>query len=650
MFELRHYQQGAIDAVIDHIKKRLSPVCIELATGAGKSLVVAGIANYLTTVAPGKRVLCLAPSKELVVQNHEKYTTWFKEPASIYCSSAGKKDLRHSVIYGSPQTVLKNIPKIARMGISGIIIDEAHGITPTLMAIVDGIRDYLLDNVAINEKVRIIGMTATPYRTGTGYIYAADYTLPEPLHFDENKALNPYFSRLAYRITAGELVQMEYLTPVIVGETALSYDTSGLQKDSLGRFTTASISEAFTGKPTKTLSIIEKVTEYAQQRMGCMIFAATISHAEEIFSMLPPGEAAVVTGKTKTKERDTIINRFKNRQLKYLVNVDVLTTGFDAPHVDLIAILRATESPGLLQQIIGRALRLHPDKETALILDYAENITRHGLEEDIFKPVIETREIKEATLISVECPLCHAVSQKKRRNDPAYDGVNNDRFGNFIIPGTESAVAYAPDGMPTEFTGAVMTVDIKDPSRTDEFGDMEKITMPMPAHYSRRCNNPEAFVVKGVAVPCSHRYSMKICLHCYAENDIAARHCAECKERLVDPNDKLHEMAGIASMMLDGEVKRVKCYQASYVNWTSKAGKESLKAEYGTDIGTVTAWHKMGRAVFGRLARENGMDPELIVDYIQCNHWTRHPKSITVRKKTSGDYTNFEVEGIHFED
>lgn len=648
MFELRSYQQGAIDAAVEHIKRRLSPVCLELATGAGKSLVVAGIAQYLKGVAPTKRVLCLAPSKELVVQNHEKYTTWFQEPASIYCSSAGAKDLRNDIIYASPQTAVKNIATIARMGISGIIVDEAHGITPTLMAIIDGIRDFQINGVAINEKVRVIGMTATPYRTGTGYIYAADYTLPEPLHFDDDKAQNPYFSRLAYRITAGELVQMGYLTPVKVGETDLSYDTSGLETGADGKFTKSSLSLAFDGKRTKTLSIIEKVVEYAQHRMGCMIFAATISHAEEILSMLPEGEAAVVTGKTKTKERDAIIRDFKSRKLKYLVNVDVLTTGFDAPHVDLIAILRATESPGLLQQIIGRALRLHPEKEDALILDYAQNIPRHGLEEDIFKPVIETREIKESSLISVECPACHAVSQKKRRNDPAYDGVKNDRFGNFLIPGTETAVAFGEDGMPTEFTGAVMTVDIKDPSRTDEFGEMEKITMPMPGHYSRRCNNPEAHVIKGVPVPCGHRYSMKICLYCFSENDIAARHCSECKERLVDPNDKLQETAGIAAMMLDGEVKRVRCFQASYVNWTSKAGKESLKAEYGTEIGTITSWHKMGKALFRRLAKENGMDPELIVDYQQCNHWTRHPKSITVRKITSGDYVNFEVEGIHF--
>lgn len=614
---------------------------------SGKSLVVAGIAEFLVKSSPNKRVLCLAPSKELVEQNHEKYTLWFEKPASLYSASTGRKELRNQVIYGSPMTVLNNIEKIARMGISGIIIDEAHGITDTIKAIVDGIRNYAINGDLINEKVRVVGMTATPYRTGTGYIYAADYTLEDVVHFDEDKAIEPYFARLAYRVTAGTLVQRGYLTPVVIGETGTSYDTSGLKLER-GKFSNETVSLAFNGKRTKTLTIIEKVVEYSRDRMGVMIFAATISHAEEILAMLPEGDARIVTGKTKKSEREKIIADYKARKFKFLVNLDVLTTGFDASHVDLIAILRATESPGLLQQIIGRGVRLHPDKKDILLLDFAENISRHGLEKDIFTPIIETREITEASMISVECPLCHAVSQKKRRSDPAYENMKHNRFGNFLIEGTETAVRFNENNEPCEWTGAEMTVSVKDPSSTDDFGEPLKRVLPMPAHYSRRCSNPEHMVIKGVPVPCTHRFSLKICPECYAENDIAARHCTECKCRLVDPNEKLRETAGIANMMLDGEVRRVRCFRAEFAKFTSKKGRDSLKAEYHTEIGVVTGWTHIGKALFKRLAKENGTDPELITDYSQCEHWQMNPKSITVKKKISGDYTNFEIEGIHF--
>lgn len=652
-FTLRPYQQESVDAVVEHIKKRLSPCLLELATGAGKSLIVSAIAKYLKGVAPEKRVLCIAPSLELVVQNHAKYTEWYSEPASIYCASAGSKDLRHSVIFASPISALKNINKIARLGISGIIIDEAHGVTPTMVSLIKSIQEYEVDGVQINDKVRIVGMTATPYRTGTGYIYASDHSGEEPVYYDDDKARNPYYSRLLYRVTAGELIAQSFLSKVRIGEDDEHYDTSVLETDKKGEFTKASVSKAFNGN-TKTERIVQKIMSYAESRMGVMIFAATISHAQEIVGYLPSDCTRLVTGNkkiTSDKERELYIKEFKAQRIKYLVNVDVLTTGFDAPHVDLIAVMRATESPGLLQQIVGRGLRLHPDKEDCLILDFAENIDRHNLKDDIFTPEIKNKAIAgESVPIQVECPACHCITQKKRRNDPIYDGVAHDRFGNFIVPGTERATRFA-DGEAVEWDGEIMAMKIQDPSRKDEFGEIEEIDLPMPAHYSRRCSNPEAYVIKGVAVACGHRFSLKICPECYAENDIAARHCTECKGRLVDPNSKLTDDAGFATVMMDGEIRRVKCYGVTYTPWVARStGNHSLKAEYRTEIGEFTAWHtRKQKWVFNKLSQINGADPELITSYDQCADWKNAPRSLTIKKTTQGDYVRFEVKMVHFE-
>lgn len=102
--------------------------------------------------------------------------------------------------------------------------------------------------------------------------------------------------------------------------------------------------------------------EFAATRKGVMIFAATVEHAKEIVGLLPAEDAALITGDTPGSERDVLIDDFKAQRFRYLVNVAVLTTGFDAPHVDLIAILRPTESVSLYQQIVGRGLRTAPTR------------------------------------------------------------------------------------------------------------------------------------------------------------------------------------------------------------------------------------------------------------------------------------------------
>ena len=260
----------------------------------------------------------------------------------------------------------------------------------------------------VNDKCRIIGMTATPYRTGTGYIYATDATSEEETHNDESNAIEPFFSKLVYRITAGELINMGFLSKVVIGDSAESYDTSSLELNKMGKFNAKQVEKVFSGN-TKTERIIQKVIENSANKMGVMIFASTISHAEEIGDYLPEGEWQIITGKLKKADRAEKINGFKRREYKYIINVDVLTTGFDAPHVDYVVIMRASESPGLLQQIIGRGLRLHDEKKYCLVSDFAENIERHNLQSDIFTPEITARmKSSESSEISVTCPSCNA--------------------------------------------------------------------------------------------------------------------------------------------------------------------------------------------------------------------------------------------------
>ena len=660
----RPYQQEAIDSVIKHVKKRLSRCLIECATGSGKSLIVAELAEFFSGVAPSKRVLCIAPSKELVEQNFARYTVDYGNQASIYCASAGKKCLRSQVIFASPQSALGTIDKIAHMGVSAIIIDEAHNVTPTMQKLIDAVLEYTIRDKPVNDKCRIIGMTATPYRMGTGYIYAIDATGEEELHHDETKAIEPFYSKLLYKITAGELVNEGFLSQVKIGDSSESYDTSTLELNKMGKFNAKQVDQVFSGN-TKTERIIQRVIANSQDKMGVMIFAATISHAEEIAGYLPDGESVVITGKLKKKDRQESIELFKSMSLKYIVNCDILTTGFDCPHVDYVVIMRATESASLFQQIIGRGLRLHDEKEYCLISDFAENIERHKLQSDIFTPEINARvKSGESSEISVTCPACNCVSNKKRRNDDAYAGLAHDCFGNFIISGTEKPTVWEDDSgkryygagiggdrHPCEWEGIPLTMEVLDPTTKDEFGECSFKEIPVPAHYSRRCSNPEAYIMSGKPIQCEHRYSMKICPDCHAENDIAARHCVGCKGRLVDPNEKLVEKAGQAGVIATGETKLVHCMSARYEPYTSGTGNKSIKATYMTEIGKVIAWHtKKHHWVFNRLARANGCDIETIDgEYSQCAFWSVAPHEIKVKKSLGQNgYAKFEVKSVEF--
>jgi DNA repair protein RadD len=186
-----------------------------------------------------------------------------------------------------------------------------------------------------------------------------------------------------------------------------------------------------------------------------------------------------VTGETPSNEREEIINAFKEEKLRYLVNVSVLTTGFDAPHVDVIAILRPTESVSLYQQIVGRGLRLSPGKTDCLILDYT------GQDHDLYSPLIEeNKPNSKATIVEVICPQC---------------GIENNFWG-----------------------------------LVDEEGTVIE-------HYGRKCQgaveDPDTLEI----IKCGYRFRFKRCDKCGEENDIAARVCTSCQQILVDNDKKLKE-------------------------------------------------------------------------------------------------------------
>lgn len=488
-YQLRPYQARAVQKVMDRVRTSVEPCLLDAATGAGKSLIIADIARQIHQMSGGKHVLCLAPSAELITQNREKYLMT-GEPASMFSASTGQRSLRHPVVFGTPGTV-KNAASRFGSRFAAVVVDEAHGITPTIRAIIETMQEA-------NPNLRVIGLTATPYRLNEGYIFRFG---PDGKPCAEGTIRDPYFMNCVERITPKELIDQGYLTPPMIGAPdASAYDTSNLDLRK-----PSTIDAAFVGHGRKTAQIVADVVAQSRNRMGVMLFASTVQHAEEVMASLPPQLSAIVTGKTGKQDRQNILKRFKARQLKYLVNVSVLTTGFDAAHVDVVALLRRTDSVGLMQQIIGRGLRLHDDKKNCLVLDYAGNIETHCPDGDVFNPEIRAIPAKDGGgTIHAICPTCEGENEFSARPNP--DEYPVDANGYFLD--------LAGERIEVENVG------------------------PMPAHYGRRCMHYHP-IGGGKMDQCGGRWTSKECLECGAPNDIAARYCSTCKAEIVDPNEKL---------------------------------------------------------------------------------------------------------------
>lgn len=462
MYKLRPYQEEAVQSTIKHFQKENSPAVIVLPTGAGKSLVIAELAR----IAKG-RVLVLAHVKELVEQNHAKYESYDLE-AGIFSAGLSRKDIDHKVIFGSIQSVA-NAGADFFQEFSLLIIDECHRVS------MEGETQYFQVITKLrqtNPAICILGLTATPYRLGQGWIYQYN-AHKQDLKTDEER----FFSKCIYELSIGYMIKNKFLTPPIkIDSPVACYDFSNLELHN-HRYSQKEIENVLKDQKRITPSIIANIVEMAKDREGVMIFTSSVAHAREILTLLPMG-SALVTGETDIAMRDEIITDFKLKKIKFLVNVSVLTTGFDAPHVDVIAILRPTESVSLYQQIIGRGLRLSPGKTDCLVLDYT------GVGHDIFSPEIdEDRPSPNSVMVDIVCPQC---------------GHHND------------------------FWGVVEHEEIVE-------------------HFGRRCKGAFEDPVTLEIEKCGYRFRFKRCDQCGEENDIAARVCTHCKHLLVDNDNKLKE-------------------------------------------------------------------------------------------------------------
>ncbi len=484
-FQLRDYQQEAVTATLKHFRKTNESAVIVLPTGSGKSLVIAELARLAN-----RKILVLTHVKELVEQNHQKYES-FGLIAGIYSAGLKQKETGHQVTFASIQSAARNLKDFSEP-YSLIIIDECHRVNlagssndkeedkseNNEESSTNQYQQIIQQLMKGNPQVKLLGLTATPYRLGMGWIYKQHYR-----GMVRSEQERP-FEHCIYELPLRYLIKKKYLTePKLVDATIEQYDFSSLRQSPSGEYNPTDINHLLNKNHRVTQGITEQVVELSEKRQGIMIFAATVDHAKEIYGYLPSGNSALITGATDSTERDYLIAAFKRKDIKYLVNVSVLTTGFDAPHVDMIAILRPTQSVSLYQQIIGRGLRLSDNKKDCLVIDYTGN------DFDLYQPEVgEKKPNSQSQPVQVACPSCDFPNM--------FWGICDD------------------DGYLVEHYGRRCQGLVEDPLSTQT-----------DLNYKSQ--------------QCEYRFVFKECPHCGGENDIAARNCVQCKEVLVDPDDML---------------------------------------------------------------------------------------------------------------
>jgi len=588
MYKLRNYQQSAVDDAIKWLKSTKEYGLIEAYTASGKSMLVAEIARIITGMT-GKKVLVLQPNKELLTQNVEKYELT-GEKCSVFSASKGQKSLRYNVVYGTALTVKNALDKFCDK-FCLVILDEADAsLTPTILEIIDSIK-------LKNPNLRVLGLTSSPYKMGHGYIYAMDINdKPVP----QDKTRNPFFTKQIVHISGRSLLEQGYVSPITIQPINVSYDTSCLEVNSMGKFTQESLDRAFIGKGRKTSAIIEDLVNQTQMqdRISGLIFAATHRHADEIYESLPKHLTAIVTDKTTSRDRDRIVIDHRNLKTKYLINVGIFTRGTDFPRLDFVALLRATESSALLHQIIGRLARIHPDKKDGGLFDYAGNLQVHHPDGNLFDPVIKSWSDKKSdTTVKAKCELCNTENEFSAR--PNEDEFKYDEYGYFC--------------------------DLDGNRITTDYG-------AMPSHYGRRCmalhRQPD-----GKYDQCSYRWTFKPCPdeNCQEPNDISARYCKVCRTEIVNPNDKL--IADFKQRKRDPyQMQCDKVLAWSFKKTLSAAGNEVLKVDFTTEHRSFSSWFQI---------RSN--KSYFIKQYeslIKSTDGLEHPPdTVTYKKEESGFYS-----------
>jgi len=364
--QLRDYQKKAVDAILADFSIPGNAVCVA-ATGAGKSLIIAEVARRLSP----EPLLILAPSKEIVEQNYAKIHTYFKE-VGVYSASMGSKTI-HQVTLATIGSV-RNVPELFSH-FKYVLVDEAHTV-----GVDNNTSMYMKFFDAIGVE-KVIGLTATPFRLSHTYIpptYTQIATTTKIITRMRGKREQCFWSRIICNITTEFLIEQGYLCkPTYFDNSSITHEHIPTNK-SASDFNIDAYAEMILPNEENYLHTIKRLGDVSH---SVLIFCIDVNQATRFSEAMT--NSAVVSALTPKKEREAIIAGFKSGAIKYVFNVQCLTTGFDHPELDAIVLIRPTRSLALYSQMVGRGLRIAPNKTTCRVVDFSGTVRAIGHAESI---------------------------------------------------------------------------------------------------------------------------------------------------------------------------------------------------------------------------------------------------------------------------
>jgi len=358
---LRWYQDEAIESIYDYFSNNSGNPVIAMPTGTGKSHIISGFHQRAFSAYPYQRWLNLVHVKELVAQNAKKLVnSWPTAPIGINSAGLRQRDTQQAIIYAGIGSVYRKPEALGHRDI--VLIDECHLVSPKAETMYASTIAALRE---INPALKVVGLTATPYRLGQGRI--TDGGL---------------FTDICYDMTTvdgfARLLAERFLAPVYPKKTKTELDVSNVSMRN-GDFAKSQLQNAVNVSQTTYNAVLE-MCELGYDKQSWLVFASGIEHAENVANVLNQLGVPSAAVHSKTPDRDAVIADFKAGKLRAVVNNNVLTTGFDHPPIDMIGMLRPTMSPGLWVQMLGRGTRPSPEtgKQGCLVLDFAGNTRRLG--------------------------------------------------------------------------------------------------------------------------------------------------------------------------------------------------------------------------------------------------------------------------------
>jgi DNA repair protein RadD len=391
-FKLRPYQRQSIDDLLSYWGAGNGNPLIVLPTGAGKSLVIAALCQELLRDFPKMRIGIVTHIRELIKQDYDELLAlWPQAPAGIYSAGMNRRDTSSQILFCGIQSVWKRTREIGPFDL--LMVDEAHLVprsaSTTYRKFIDRLRDDMPD-------MRVVGLTATAFRLDSGLLH------------EGNDAI---FNDIVYDANVRDLIEQGYLAPLLSKGTVQKMDVSGVGRRG-GDFIPGQL-EIAVDQDWITRGAVDEIMKYGAERRAWLAFCSGVSHAGHVCEEIRKRgiSCETIVGDTPKEDRNRIIEAFRNGHIRCLTSVMVLATGFNVPHVDMIALLRPTQSAGLFVQQVGRGLRNATGKTDCLILDFAGNTKRHGPIDTVegkgeSKASSEDREEEEKLVKAKDCPKC----------------------------------------------------------------------------------------------------------------------------------------------------------------------------------------------------------------------------------------------------